>query len=104
MTWLLRAHVMALEYLEGGNPSDDFNLGNGNGYSVQQIIDIARTVTGRNIPVTHTDRRPGDPATLIAGSEKVMRILNWKPEFNDIETIIATAWEWHSKTAKTWKT
>ena len=101
---LAAAHVLALEYLEDGNPSDVFNLGNGNGYSVQQIIDIARAVTGRDIPVTHTDRRPGDPATLIAGSDKVMRILNWKPEFYDIKTIIATAWEWHSKTAKKWKT
>ena len=70
---------------------------------MQQIIDVARAVTGRDIPVTHTDRRPGDPATLIAGSDKIMRILNWKPEFHDIKTIIATAWKWHSGAAKTWE-
>jgi UDP-glucose 4-epimerase len=70
---------------------------------VQQIIDIARKVTNREIQVTHTDRRPGDPATLIAGSDKAVRVLNWKPEFYDIETIIATAWKWHSSAAKTWK-
>jgi UDP-glucose 4-epimerase len=101
---LAAAHVLALEYLEHGNPSDVFNLGNGNGYSVQQIIDIARKVTNRDIPVTHADRRPGDPGTLIAGSDKVKRVLNWKPKFNDIETIIETAWRWHNGAAKTWKT
>jgi UDP-glucose 4-epimerase len=101
---LASAHILALEHLENGNPSNAFNLGNGNGYSVQQIIDIARTVTGRNIKVTYTDRRPGDVATLIAGSDKAMRVLNWKPRLYDIATIIETAWKWHSKTAKTWKT
>ena len=100
---LAAAHVLALEYLENGNPSDVFNLGNGNGHSVKQIIDIARTVIQCDIPVTYTDRRPGDPATLIAGSDKAIQVLNWKPEFHDIETIIATAWKWHSGAAKTWK-
>lgn len=100
---LADAHVLALEYLEAGNLSDVFNLGNGNGYSVRQIIDIARAITGCNIQVKHTDRRPGDPATLIAGSDKVKRVLNWQPKLYDIETIIATAWKWHSTTAKTWK-
>jgi len=100
---LAAAHVLALEYLENGNPSDVFNLGNGNGYSVKQIIDIAHKVTQCDIPVSYTDRRPGDPATLIAGSEKVMQVLNWKPEFHDIETIIATAWKWHSGAAKKWE-
>jgi UDP-glucose 4-epimerase len=101
---LADAHILALEYLEAGNPSDVFNLGNGNGYSVRQIIDIARAVTGCDIQVKHTDRRPGDPGTLIAGSDKAVRVLNWKPKLNDIESIIATAWKWHSATAKTWKT
>jgi len=100
---LAAAHVLALEYLEDGNPSDVFNLGNGNGYSVQQIIDIARKVTNRDIPVTHTDRRPGDPGTLIAGSDKIKRVLSWKPKFNNIETIIETAWRWHTGAAKTWE-
>ena len=92
---LAAAHVLALEHLEKGNSSDVFNLGNGNGYSVQQIIDIAREVTKRDIPVTQADRRPGDPAVLIAGSKKAMRVLNWKPEFYNIKTIIETAWRWH---------
>jgi UDP-glucose 4-epimerase len=100
---LAAAHVLALKHLEAGNPSDVFNLGNGNGYSVKQIIDIARTVTKCAIPVTYAERRPGDPATLIAGSDKAVRVLNWKPKFYDIETIIATAWRWHSTAAKTWK-
>jgi UDP-glucose 4-epimerase len=99
---LADAHVLALHYLEAGNPSDVFNLGNGNGYSVRQIIDFARTITGCNIRVNHTGRRPGDPATLIASSGKAVKLLNWQPKLNDIETIIATAWKWHSKTAKTW--
>lgn len=101
---LANAHLLALRYLEAGNPSDVFNLGNGSGYSVQQIIDIARGITGCDIQVKHTDRRPGDPATLIAGSDKAIRVLNWKPKFYDIETIIETAWKWHSATAKTWQT
>ena len=93
-----------LKYLEAGNPSEVFNLGNGNGYSVRQIIDIARAVTNRDITVTYADSRPGDPATLIASSAKAMRVLDWKPKLHDIETIIATAWQWHSRAAKTWKT
>ena len=100
---LADAHIRALDYLEAGNPSDVFNLGNGSGHSVRQIIDIARAVTGRDINVTYAGRRPGDPATLIASSAKAMRVLGWQPKLHDIETIIKTAWAWHSRTAKTWK-
>jgi len=100
---LAEAHLLALAYLEAGNTSDVFNLGNGSGHSVRQIIDIARTVTGRTINVTCADRRPGDPATLIASSAKAMRVLGWKPKLHDIETIIRTAWAWHTTAAKTWK-
>ena len=100
---LADAHIRALDYLEAGNPSDVFNLGNGSGHSVRQIIDIARAVTGRDINVTYADRRPGDPATLIASSAKAMRVLGWQPKLHDIETIIKTAWAWHSRAAKTWK-
>jgi UDP-glucose 4-epimerase len=81
-----------------------FNLGNGCGHSVRQIINIARTVTGRDIKVTSAGRRPGDPATLIASSAKAMRVLGWNPQLHDIETIIRTAWAWHSRSAKTWNT
>ncbi len=100
---LADAHIRALDYLEAGNPSDVFNLGNGSGHSVRQIIDIARAVTGRDINVTYAGRRPGDPATLIASSTKAMRVLGWQPKLHDIETIIKTAWAWHSRKAKTWK-
>ena len=85
---LAAAHVLALQYLEAGNPSDVFNLGNGNGYSVQQIIDIARTVTKRDIPVTYADRRPGDPATLIAGSRQSRTVLSWKPNFTILKPLL----------------
>ena len=101
---LADAHIRALDYLEAGNPSDMFNLGNGSGHSVRQIIDIARAVTGRDIKVINAGRRPGDPATLIASSAKAMRVLGWQPKLHDIETIIRTAWAWHSRTAKTWNT
>jgi UDP-glucose 4-epimerase len=101
---LADAHLLALKHLESGNPSNVFNLGNGSGYSVRQIIKIARTVTGCDINVTYSARRPGDPATLVASSAKAMEVLGWQPKLNDIETIIRTAWAWHSVAAKTWQT
>jgi UDP-glucose 4-epimerase len=101
---LADAHIRALDYLEAGNPSDVFNLGNGSGHSVRRIIDIARAVTGRDIKVINAGRRPGDPATLIASSARAMRVLDWQPKLHDIETIIRTAWAWHSRTAQPWKT
>ncbi len=103
VTDLAEAHALALEYLRSGRDSAVFNLGNGNGYSVREIIDVARKVTGRQIPERIENRRPGDPAVLIASSEKAGRVLGWKPAFNDIETIVATAWKWHSGSALTWK-
>ena len=80
-----------------------FNLGNGNGYRVKEIIDVARKVTSRDIPVRTGGRRPGDPAVLIASSEKAQRVLGWSPKLNDITAIVETAWKWHSGKAKTWK-
>lgn len=100
---LADAHILALDYLRSGNSSTVFNLGNGSGYSVKEVIDVARSVTGKNIPVKVAGRRPGDPAVLIAGSEKAQRVLGWKPRLHDIESIVATAWKWHSGKAKTWK-
>jgi UDP-glucose 4-epimerase len=92
---LASAHYLALEYLRKGNNSDIFNLGNGNGYSVKEVIETARKVTGHSIPAEVKDRRAGDPATLIASSEKAKNILGWKPQFDSLEKIIADAWRWH---------
>ena len=94
---LASAHHKALEYLRDGNSSDIFNLGNGNGYSVKEVVETARKVTGHAIPAVVKERRPGDPATLIASAEKAKSILGWKPEFDSLEKIIADAWRWHSR-------
>lgn len=92
---LASAHYKALEHLRKGNDSDIFNLGNGNGYSVKQVIETTRKVTGYPIPADVKERRAGDPATLIASSEKAKSVLGWKPEFDSLEKIIADAWRWH---------
>ena len=94
---LASAHHKALEYLRDGNGSDIFNLGNGNGYSVKEVIDTKRKVTGHPIPAEVKDRRTGDPAKLIASSEKAKRVLGWKPEFDSLEKIIEDAWRWHKR-------
>ncbi len=93
---LADAHLLALDYLWAGNPSTAFNLGNGKGFSNREIIQAARAVTGHPIPVLEEGRRPGDPATLIASSEKAMTVLGWKPKYQSVEDVIATAWRWHS--------
>lgn len=92
---LADAHVLALKYLLNGGKSDVFNLGNGVGFTVKEVIDQAREVTGHPIPARIVDRREGDPAQLIASSEKAKTILGWKPQYDDLETIITTAWNWH---------
>lgn len=97
VTDLAQAHILAVKYLYNGGKSDIFNLGNGVGYSVREVIETARKVTGRPIPVTETSRRAGDPARLVASSEKAKRILGWKPVHNCLEEIIASAWNWHKK-------
>ena len=93
---LIDAHMLALDYLRAGNPSTAFNLGNGQGFSNREIIEAARRVTGHPIPVSEEGRRPGDPATLIASSQKAMDVLGWKPKYTNVEDIITTAWKWHS--------
>ena len=93
---LIDAHILALDYLRSGNPSTAFNLGNGQGFSNREIIEAARRVTGHPIPVSEEDRRPGDPAVLIASSQKAMDTLGWNPKYTHVEDIIATAWNWHS--------
>lgn len=97
VTDLAQAHILAVKYLYNGGKSDIFNLGNGVGYSVREVIETARKVTGRPIPVTETSRRAGDPARLVASSEKAKRILGWKPVHNCLEEIIESAWNWHKK-------
>jgi len=91
---LSEAHILALEYLLSGGESKIFNCGYGHGYSVREIIDTAKRVTGVDFPVVEAERRPGDPAVLVADSTKLKRILGWIPEFDDIEYIIRTAWNW----------
>ena len=93
---LADAHLLAVKYLREGNPSTAFNLGSSTGFSNLQILEAARKVTGKEIPAELADRRPGDPDTLIASSDKAREILGWKPQFDDIEKIIASAWAWHS--------
>ncbi|WP_080272462.1 UDP-glucose 4-epimerase [Enterococcus faecalis] len=77
--------------------SDVFNLGSNNGYSVKEMLNAAREVTGQEIPATIAPRRAGDSSTLIASSEKAKRVLGWQPEVTEVKDIIATAWQWHVK-------
>ncbi len=92
---LADAHVLAADKLRDGGASGAYNLGCQTGYSVKEIIEIARKVTGHPIPTVEAPRRAGDPARLIATSEKIQSELGWQPRFNDPETMIATAWNWH---------
>lgn len=92
---LIAAHILALKYLENGGDSNVFNLGSSQGFSVLEIIEAARKVTGHSIPEKMVPRRSGDPAKLIASSEKAKRVLGWSPNRTKIEQIIADAWSWH---------
>jgi UDP-glucose 4-epimerase len=91
---LARAHLLALDFLNSENRSEQFNLGNGDGYTVLEVIRAAERVTGNAIPFVKAERRPGDPAALVASSEKIRRDLGWKPEFPRLEPIIESAWTW----------
>lgn len=95
VTDLAQAHILAVQYLANGGESDIFNLGNGVGYSVREVIETARKVTGHPIPAVETPRRAGDPARLVASSEKARRVLGWNPVHDSLEEIIASAWNWH---------
>ena len=94
---LSNAHILALEYLMDGGNSEVFNLGNCEGFSVRDIINCVEKITGRQIMAIESDRRSGDPPILIGSSEKIYRILDWKPKITDIENIIHTAWNWYKK-------
>jgi UDP-glucose 4-epimerase len=95
VTDLAQAHVLGLEYLLKHQSSQIFNLGNGSGFSVKEVIDTAKQVTGREIPVAMCPRRAGDPATLIGSSTKAREMLGWKPEYADLNAIVKHAWNWH---------
>ncbi len=94
---LCQAHSLALERMQRTGNSASYNLGNGKGFSVQQVIDTTREVTGRDFKVTLADRRPGDPAVLIADSSLASDELDWQPEYPDLESIIASAWRWETE-------
>ena len=93
MTDLAQAHILALRALDEG--SRTYNLGNGQGYTVREVIETARQVTGHPIPAVDTPRRPGDPPELVAGSDKIRRDLGWQPHFPDLYDIVHSAWNWH---------
>jgi UDP-glucose 4-epimerase len=94
VTDLGQAHVLGLEALKNGAATTAYNLGNGKGYSVKEVIEMGRRVTGKEIVATEAPRRPGDPAELVASSAKIEKELGWKPQFGDLETIMRTAYEW----------
>ena len=95
VTDLANAHVLGLEYLLKGGDSTVFNLGNGNGFSVQEVIETAKEVTGKEIKVQKCDRRPGDPPILVGSSDKARTILGWHPQYWDLKDILSHAWKWH---------
>ena len=92
---LAQAHILAMKYLCDGNDSNIFNLGNGVGFTVKEVVETARKVTGHPIPAKEEPRRAGDPSMLIASSAKAKEVLGWNPQYADLETIIDTAWNWH---------
>ncbi len=100
---LAKAHLLALEALKTPGQSSVYNLGSGTGFSVKQIIDVARKITGKDIPVEVGPRRAGDPSILIASSQKIQDELGWAPKYGALETIIGDAWKWHQKNPNGYK-
>ena len=96
---LVQAHLLALDALLAGRESAVYNLGSSTGYSVKEVIGKAEAVTGKKIPVVEAPRRAGDPAILVASSEKIKQELGWMPAYENLEKIIRTAWNWHLKQA-----
>ena len=95
VTDLAQAHVLGLEYLLNDGESEVFNLGNGNGFTVREMIATAKAVTEKEFTVEEADRRPGDPPMLVGSSEKARQILGWQPQYADLSNIIRHAWQWH---------
>jgi UDP-glucose 4-epimerase len=96
---LTQAHLLALDHLLKGGESGIYNLGNNKGYSVREVVETARHLTGHPIPVVESSRRAGDPAFLVADSGKIRRELGWKPRYEELAAIVQTAWAWHRREA-----
>lgn len=94
---LAQAHILALEWLASGGESQIFNLGNGAGFSVKEVVETAREVTGHSIPAQMGPRRAGDPPVLVATSDTIIQKLGWKPKYPGLREIVATAWDWHQR-------
>jgi len=94
---LAEAHVLGLKYLLEGGETTVFNLGNGNGFSVKEVIEVARQITDREIKAVECPRRPGDPPALVGSSDRARSILGWNPQYADLNQIITHAWNWHQK-------
>ncbi len=96
VTDLAQAHLLGLDALRAGKGTTAYNLGNGNGYSVMEVVKMVEKVSGRQVKAIPSDRRPGDPAVLVASSKKISAELGWKPAFTDLESIVSSAWNWHN--------
>jgi UDP-glucose 4-epimerase len=92
---LAQAHILGLRHLEAGNPGATFNLGNGSGFSVREVIETVQRVTGRPVPTRTVARRPGDPPVLVGSADNARRTLGWRPRFANLEAIVDTAWAWY---------
>jgi UDP-glucose 4-epimerase len=97
VTDIAQAHILGLKHLLAGKPSGAFNLGNGSGFSVREVVQTAEKVTGKKIKVIEVSRRPGDPAVLVGSSDKAHRYLGWRTLFPTLESIVDTAWQWHQR-------
>ena len=97
---LASAHLSALQYLEKGGESTAMNVGYGQGSSVRDVLEVVKKVSGADLKVIEAERRPGDPASLVAKADKIRSLTGWQPRFNNLETIVADAWRWESRLAK----
>lgn len=94
---IAQAHILALKYLLNDGATDVFNLGNASGFSVKEVIETARKITGKEIKMEFGDRRPGDPPALVGSGAKAQKILGWQPAYSNLDDIISHAWQWHQK-------
>jgi UDP-glucose 4-epimerase len=100
VTDLAQAHVLGLEYLLQQGNSTAFNLGNGSGFSVREVIETAKEVMGKQIKIVECDRRPGDPPILVGSSGKARSVLGWHPQYSNLNDIVVHAWQWHQQRHK----